>query len=128
MARGGIARSGARSSFRSAPGAAEPPQKEPQEHKVIALSRTTTTDATGTSTTTTFALVPGEKVEMQEQVGHKVEVTGVLIPAGRVKSETKTSVDREHGKDVTTREKTESDAPMPQFKVTSIKSLADRCD
>ena len=97
--------------------------------RVIPVRRTTTTDATGASTaTTTFMLVPGEKVEVQEQVGHKVEVTGMLIPAGRVKTETTTKEERDHGKDTKTREKIETDASTPQFRVTSIKSLADRCE
>ena len=97
--------------------------------KVIPVRRTTTTDATGASTaTTTFMLIPGEKVEIQEQVGHKVEVTGVFVPAGRVKSEAKTTEEREHGKDVKTREKIETDTSKPEFRVTSIRSLADRCE
>ena len=97
--------------------------------KVVSLSRTTTTDATGaTSTTTTYVLVPGERVEMQTHVGHKVEVTGMLIPAGKVTTETKTTVDREDAKDTKTREKVESKNSAPQFRVTSIKSLGESCD
>ena len=97
-------------------------------NKVVPSGVTTTTDASGTSRTTTFTLVPGEKVEIQEQVGHKVEVTGMRIPAGQVKSETKTTVEREGGKDTKTRERIETDAATPQFRVTSIKSLAERCE
>jgi hypothetical protein len=46
-----------------------------------------TETAVGTSgvtqtTTTTYALVPEEKVDLQTHVGHKVEVTGMMIPAG----------------------------------------------
>ena len=53
--------------------------------KVVPVSRTTTTETTGTSgevtrTSTTYLLVPGDKVELQSHVGHKVEVSGVLIP------------------------------------------------
>jgi hypothetical protein len=97
-------------------------------NKVVPTSVTTTTDANGTTTATTFMLVPSEKVEIQQQVGHKVEVTGMRIPAGEVKSETKTSVDREHGKDSKTRERIESNSSTPQFRVTSIRSLAERCE
>src|SRR6187455_477944 len=51
--------------------------------KVVPVSRTTTTDAAGgRATTTTYTLVPGEKVEVQQHVGHKVEVTGTLITGG----------------------------------------------
>ena len=97
--------------------------------KVVPVSRTTTTDAAGsTSSSTTYMLVPGEKVEVQQHVGHKVEVSGTLISGGDVKSETKTTVDREHAPDTKTREKVETHGPMPQFRVTSIKSLAERCE
>jgi hypothetical protein len=87
----------------------------------------TTTEVTGTGgtlTTTSYALVP-EKVELQEHVGHKVEVTGVVIPAGKgdAKIETKTKTGG-------TEEKTKTEVdkgPVPQLKVISVKTLADRC-
>ena len=87
----------------------------------------TTTEVTGTGgtlTTTSYALVP-EKVELQEHVGHKVEVTGVVIPAGKgdAKIETKT-------KTGATEEKTKTEidkGPIPQLRVISVKTLADRC-
>ena len=87
----------------------------------------TTTEAVGTGgtvTTTSYALVP-EKVEMQEHVGHKVEVTGVVIPAGKgdAKIETKTKTGG-------TEEKTKTEVdkgPIPQLRVISVKALADRC-
>jgi len=87
----------------------------------------TTTEVTGTGgtlTTTSYALVP-EKVEMQEHVGHKVEVTGVVIPAGKgdAKIETKTKTGGTEEKT-----KTEIDkGPIPQLRVISVKTLADRC-
>jgi hypothetical protein len=97
--------------------------------KVVPVGRTTTTDATGaTSTSTTYMLVPGERVDVKTQVGHKVEVTGMLIPAGKVTSETKTTVDREDAKDSKSTEKVSSKNPTPQFRVTSIKSLAESCN
>src|SRR5262245_19114451 len=48
--------------------------------KAVPVSRTTTetvgtTGSTTTSTTMRYMLVPGERVEIQEHVGHKVEVT-----------------------------------------------------
>lgn len=99
--------------------------------KVVPVSRTTTTEATGTSgttttTTTTYALVPGEKIEFQQHVGHKVEVTGVLL-GGDVKSETKTKVDREHAPDTTMKEKTKGEGVLPQLRVISVKQLAESC-
>src|SRR5262249_1086227 len=74
-------------------------------NRVVPMSRTTTTETTGpagetTTTTTTYMLVPGENVDIRQHLGHKVEVTGMLIPAGRVTSETKTTIEREHGKDI----------------------------
>jgi hypothetical protein len=96
--------------------------------KVVPIGRTTTVGPTGTTySTTTYALVPGEKVEFQQFVGHKVEVTGVLIPAGESKTETKTKIEREGAPDTNIKEKTKSDHAMPQFQVTSIKHLADSC-
>src|SRR5262247_2341320 len=55
-------------------------------NKVVPVSRTTTTDLqTGqTSSSTSYALVPGT-VQVQQHVGHKVEVTGELVPGGDIK-------------------------------------------
>jgi hypothetical protein len=62
---------------------------------------------------------------MQEHVGHKVEVTGVLVPAGKgdakIKTETKLP-----GQEEKTEAKIEK-GPVPQFRVISIKQLADSC-
>jgi hypothetical protein len=98
--------------------------------KVVPVSRTTTTDlTTGESrSSTTYALVPGERVEVQSHVGHKVEVTGTMVPGGNVKSETTTRVDREDAKDTKTRTRTDTKNAMPQFQVTSIKDLSERCE
>src|SRR5688572_31711489 len=55
--------------------------------KVVPVTKTTTTETPTSSTTTSstsFVLVPGETVQVQETVGKKVEVTGTLIPAGNV--------------------------------------------
>jgi len=99
--------------------------------KVVPVSRTTTTEVgtagTTTTTTTNYVLVPGEKVEFQQHVGHKVEVTGVMIPAGESKTETKTKIEREDAPDTTIKEKVKTDSAMPQFRVISIKTLADKC-
>ena len=92
---------------------------------VVPVSTTTEAIGTGgTLTTTSYALVP-EKVELQEQVGHKVEVTGVVIPAGKGDSKIETKT-----KTAGTEEKTKTEVergPMPQLRVISVKTLADRC-
>ena len=96
--------------------------------KVVPVSRTTTTDlSTGdSSSTTTYMLVPGQ-VQVQQHVGHKVEVTGTLVPGGDRKSETTTKTDRDDDKDSKTRTRTETKHAMPQFNVTSIKDLSESC-
>jgi hypothetical protein len=98
--------------------------------KAVPVSRTvserTGTSGVVTTTTTTYALVPGEKVELVKQVGHKVEVTGIMIPAGE-KVEAKTKIEREHGKDTKITE-TSKGGILPQFRVTSIKQLAESCE
>jgi hypothetical protein len=93
--------------------------------KVVPVSRTTTTDLqTGESnSSTTYALVPGERVEVQQHVGKKVQVTGTLIPGGNSKTETTTRVDRDNAPDSKTRERVETKNAMPQFRVTSIKDV-----
>ena len=72
-------------------------------------------------------LVPGPQVEFQEFVGHKVEVTGMMVPAGDSKSKTTTKVEREGAPDTKTVETTKTENGMPEFRVMSIKHLADSC-
>jgi hypothetical protein len=92
---------------------------------VVPISRTQTTGTAGTTTTTTYALVPEGKVELREHVGHKVEVTGVLIPAGKgetkFKARTKTKGSEEETKGEVER------GPLPQLKVISVKPLSESC-
>ena len=93
---------------------------------VVPISQTKTTGTSGTVTTTTYALVPSEQVEIQQHVGHKVQVTGVLVPAGKgdTKVETKTKgkgTPEEHSKTEIER------GPLPQLRVLSVKPLADSC-
>lgn len=100
---------------------------------VVPVSRTTvTTEQVGTSgaavsTVTKYALIPGEKVELVKHVGHKVEVTGIMVPAGETKTQTKTRIEREHGPDTKITEKSKEDNALPQFRVTSVKHLAESC-
>src|SRR4029450_13869149 len=69
--------------------------------KVQPVSRTTETAVgTGgvtTTTTTTYALIPEEKVEFQTHLGHKVEVTGMMIPAGESQTPKQHKVEGEVG-------------------------------
>jgi len=95
--------------------------------KVVPVGKTTEVGTSGTTTSTTYMLVPAEKVELQQHVNHKVEVTGLMIPAGDSKTETKTKVEREGAPDTTTKETVKSENAMPQFRVISIKSVAENC-
>jgi hypothetical protein len=100
--------------------------------KVVPVSRTTTTETTGTSgevttTSTTYMLVPGDKVELQSHVGRKVEITGVLIPSGDSKMKTQTKIEREGAPDTKIKEKTKTDRDRPQLRVISVKQLQEPC-
>jgi len=100
--------------------------------KVVPVRTTTVTEEVGTSgatvnTSTRYMLVPGERVTISGPVGQKVEVSGALIPAGEMKSRTKTNIENEHGKDTKVIEKTKTDNDMPHFRVTSIKHLNEPC-
>jgi len=99
--------------------------------KAVPVTRTTETIGTTGSTSiteTSYMLVPGPTVQVEEHVGHKVEVTGVLTPAGDSKTQTKTKIDRDDAPDTTVKEKTKADNAMPRFSVTSIKDLGERCE
>lgn len=94
--------------------------------KVVPVTKTTTTETPTSSTTTSstsFVLVPGETVQVQESVGKKVEVTGTLIPAGDVRTETRTRTEREDAPDTKSRERVETRNAPAQFRVTSIKTI-----
>ena len=96
--------------------------------KVVPVTRTTTTETPTSSTTTSstsYVLVPGETVQLQQTVGKKVEVTGMLIPGGSSRTETTTRTEREDAPDSKTRERVETKNAMPQFRVTSIKTIGD---
>ena len=90
------------------------------------ISKTETTRADGTVTTsTTYSLIPEGTVELRQNVGRRVEVTGVLIDSGhgdaKITQRTKTN-----GKEEKTT--TEIDrGPVPQLKVLSVKPAAGTC-
>jgi len=95
--------------------------------KAVPVRKTTTEEATGTSgvvttTTTTYALVPGESVELTGDVGHKVEVTGMMV--GGETKETKTTRESTSG---TRTEETVKQGALPQFRVISVKHLPETC-
>ena len=96
-------------------------------NKAVPITTSTTmptgTGGTITTTSTDYVLVPGEKVELQQHIGHKVEVTALEIPAGKTKTETK--IEREHGGDTKIKEKTDSD--HPQLRVISVRQLPEPC-
>jgi hypothetical protein len=94
-------------------------------NNVIPISKTETTGTSGTVTTTTYALVPEGKVDLQEHVGHKVEVTGVLVPAGKGDTKYKTKT-KAKGAEEETKGEVERGA-VPQLKVVSVRPLAERC-
>ena len=90
------------------------------------ISTTKTTNADGTVTTsTTYSLVPEKTVELQQNVGRRVEVTGVLVEAGhgdaKITQRTKTN-----GKEEKTTTEIDRGA-VPQLKVLSIKPTGGTC-
>jgi len=93
---------------------------------VVPAQRTTTLRADGsTSTVTTYALVPEATVQLAPQVGHKVEVQGVLVEPGHGDAEVKTKTEV-NGKDQKTKTEIER-GPYPQLRVTSMKPLGESC-
>jgi hypothetical protein len=93
---------------------------------VVPLERTTTQRADGSSSTvTTYALVPEASVQLAPQVGHKVEVQGILVEPGHGDAEVKTKTEV-NGKDQKTKTEIER-GPYPQLRVTSMKPLGESC-
>jgi hypothetical protein len=93
----------------------------------VAPVRRTETIATpgGSVTTTTYELLPEGKVELQQQVGHKVEVTGVLIPAGNGESKITTRT-KTNGKEEKTTSEIDRGATS-QLRVVSVRPLGESC-
>jgi hypothetical protein len=93
---------------------------------VVPIERTTTRSADGsTSTTTTYSLIPETSVQLEPQVGHKVQVEGVLVTPGHGDAEVKTKTEV-NGKEQKTKTEIER-GPYPQLRVTSIKPLGESC-
>lgn len=98
-------------------------------NKVMPVGQTTETSANAagvasTTTTTTYALVPSDTVQITQYVGHKVEVTGMLVPKGEMRATSETKV----GGDTTKKEEVKTESDAPQFRVISIRNLAESCD
>jgi hypothetical protein len=92
----------------------------------VVTARTTTQRVDGsTTTTTTYALVPEASVQLEPQIGHKVEVQGVLVEAGHGDAEVKTKTEV-NGKDTKTKTEIER-GPYPQLRVMSVKPLGENC-
>ena len=94
-----------------------------------------TVDATGlpqttTTTTTKYVLVPGDKVDLSRNLGSKVEVTAILIPAGddhvKVETTSKTEVNGKRTQEVETKEKIPQ-GKVAQLRVLSVKQVSERC-
>lgn len=95
-------------------------------NNVVPAQRTTTRSADGTSsTTTTYALVPEASVQLEPQIGHKVEVQGVLVEAGHGDAEVKTKTEV-NGKEQKSKTEIER-GPYPQLRVMSVKPLGESC-
>jgi hypothetical protein len=93
---------------------------------VVPVERTTTERADGSSSTvTTYALVPEATVQLAPQVGHKVEVQGILVEPGHGDAQVKTKTEV-NGKDQKTKTEIER-GPYPQLRVTSMKPLGESC-
>jgi hypothetical protein len=93
-----------------------------------AIAKVETT--TGAGKVTSYVLVPQGEINFQTNVGQKVEVTAMVIPAGddksTVKTETTTKVEGQPTQRTETKEKIEQ-KDWPQLRVVSVKHLADRC-
>ena len=91
------------------------------------VRRTETTSFDGTTvTTTTYALVPETRIELAPQVGHKVEVTGVMVAPGHGDAKVTTRTKTDGGKEV--KQQTEFErGSVPQLRVTSVRPLGETC-
>src|SRR5512138_376317 len=93
----------------------------------IPVAETETRGTSGSTTETTYLLVPEKTVTLREQIGQRAQVTGVLVEPGHgdAKIETRTKENGETTKK--TREEVKR-GPLPQFRVVSIKPLGQRCN
>src|SRR5262249_28601566 len=94
--------------------------------QAVPMSRTETRGTSGTETITTYALLPEKTITLHEQVGQRVQVTGVLIEPGHGDAKIETKTKEKGGATSKTKEEIER-GPMPQFRVVSMKPLGEPC-
>jgi len=95
-------------------------------NNVVPTEKTTTLRSDGTaSTTTTYSLIPEATVQLEPQVGHRVEVQGVLVEPGHGDATVKTKTEV-NGKDTKTKTEIER-GPFQQLRVMSVKPLGESC-
>lgn len=88
-----------------------------------------------TGSSSEYMLSPREGVDLASHIGHMVQVTGVLVPAGRsgdvdVKVKDRTKVDREDAPDSKVKSRSKAEIPkgaVPQLAVTSVRMLSTMC-
>jgi hypothetical protein len=91
------------------------------------VRRTETISSDGTTiSTTTYALVPETRVELEPQVGHKVEVTAVRVAAGHGDAKITTRTKTDGGKEVKETKEFER-GTLPQMRVLSVRPLGETC-
>lgn len=83
-----------------------------------------TTGTAGTAAKTTVRLIGGGSVNLKDHVGHKVEITGMLVPQGRRSGRTTGTTG-----DTTSRTPgaTPTDTDHPRLNVRSLKHIAGTC-
>jgi hypothetical protein len=87
-----------------------------------------------TGTMSTYALIPRNDVNLRAHVGHQVQVSAVVVEAGKgdadVKITDKTKVDPDNGSDTTSRTKTKVElpkSPLGSYSVVSVTPLSGTC-
>ena len=87
-----------------------------------------------TGVMSTYALVPGNGVNLSPYVGQQVQISAATVKPGHhdaeVKIEDKTTVDPEHGRETTSRSKTKIEVPRTaygQYTVVSVTPLGGTC-
>ena len=104
--------------------------------KVTATTKTSADDgAVATAgSMTTFSIRPSDDVTLSQHVGHRVQLSAIMVEPGHkdadVKIEDKTKVDPEHGDDATARSKTKVEVPrsaLGEYTVVSVKPLGTTC-
>ena len=103
-----------------------------EDRAKIEVNDDATIGTTGSSSE--YSLTPRAGVELTPHIGHMVEVTGVLVPAGKgdvdVKVKDRTKVDREDAPDSKVKSNTKASidkGSVPQMAVTSVKMLSTTC-